>query len=172
MLMVCLLSRWCLPCPLMRGLILQWEDFGEDRCNENLIKDNSITTNGNECVETKEGASDNVIEHNTCSDQNDSESGCFASRGDANTIRYTTSVENVMIFTLQPTVITRSVANTRIDIDEQELWRQAWFSLAECLLSHPPVEGLSYWSVVHLGVWSRVYFVLRGYTMASVTIWT
>lgn len=74
-------------CSLLRGTTWQWT-YGEDRCNDNLIKGNQIQTNGNECVETKEGASGNMIEENVCSDQNDSESGCFASRGDANTIRY------------------------------------------------------------------------------------
>ncbi|CAN0513354.1 unnamed protein product, partial [Laminaria digitata] len=63
-------------------------DFGEDRCNNNLISGNNISTNGNECVEAKEGSSGKVFENNVCSNQLDSESGCFVSRGDANTIRY------------------------------------------------------------------------------------
>ena len=97
----------------MYGLTLQWEDGEEDQCNENMIKDNIITTNGNECVEAKEGSSGNVIEYNVCSDQNDSESGCFGSRGDANTIRYTAIVETVLLmFTVQPTAVTGYLANT------------------------------------------------------------
>ena len=72
---------------------MQWEDYGEDRCDNNLISWNTIETNGNECMEAKEGSSGNTIEHNVCSNQDDSESGCYGSRGDANTIRYIISGE-------------------------------------------------------------------------------
>ena len=70
---------------------MQWGDDGyegEDRCNDNVVSRNTIETNGNECVETKEGSSGNIIQHNVCSNQDDSESGCFGSRGDGNTFRY------------------------------------------------------------------------------------
>ena len=53
-----------------------------------MMRGNNIATNGNECVEAKEGSSGKIFEHNVCSNQRDSESGCFASRGDGNTIRY------------------------------------------------------------------------------------
>ncbi|CAM9176520.1 unnamed protein product [Laminaria digitata] len=65
----------------------QWT-FAKDRCNGNLVRGNVIATNGNECVEAKEGSFFNIIEENICSNQEDSESGCFSARGDANTIRY------------------------------------------------------------------------------------
>ncbi|CAN0521320.1 unnamed protein product, partial [Laminaria digitata] len=38
--------------------------------------------------EAKEGSSGNIFEYNVCSNQEDSEAGCFVSRGDGNTIRY------------------------------------------------------------------------------------
>ncbi|CAN0588711.1 unnamed protein product, partial [Laminaria digitata] len=59
-----------------------------DRCNNNLVSGNIISTEGNECVEAKEGSSGNIFEYNVCSNQEDSEAGCFVSRGDGNTIRY------------------------------------------------------------------------------------
>lgn len=58
-----------------------------DSCDGNLISGNKIDTHGNECVEVKEGSSGNIIEYNVCSNQLDVESGCFCSRGDANTFR-------------------------------------------------------------------------------------
>ncbi|CAM9513141.1 unnamed protein product, partial [Ascophyllum nodosum] len=64
----------------------QWT-YGEDRCNSNYISGNTITTNGNECVDIKEGSTENVIESNYCSHQLDEYSGCFSSRSDANTFR-------------------------------------------------------------------------------------
>ncbi|CAM9624720.1 unnamed protein product, partial [Discosporangium mesarthrocarpum] len=74
---------------------LQWgdgrnPDSRPDGCNFNLVKNNRLTTNGNECVEVKEGAEQNVIEGNTCSDQRDKDAGCYGSRGDNNTFRYNT----------------------------------------------------------------------------------
>ena len=81
-----------IPCRLAlsyaRFTTLQWEEFGEDRCDNNLIRGNTIITNGNECVEVKEGSSGNMIEENDCTSQHDSESGCYVSRGDENTIRF------------------------------------------------------------------------------------
>ena len=47
-----------------------------------------MKTNGNECVDIKEGASGNLIEHNECSNQLDDQSGCYDSRGDDNTFRF------------------------------------------------------------------------------------
>lgn len=66
----------------------QWEAYGEDRCNGNWVSGNTIATYGNECVEVKEGSSGNIIENNVCSNQLDVESGCFCSRGNANTFRF------------------------------------------------------------------------------------
>ena len=57
-------------------------------CAYNWIHDNTFWTYGNECVEIKEGSTNNLIEHNVCKNQNDPDSGCFSSRGSDNTIRY------------------------------------------------------------------------------------
>ena len=79
----CILSVW------------QWTDGvgtritnGPDESNYNLVTGNDITPRGNECVDVKEGASFNVIEHNQCAEQLDDESGCYDSRGNENTFRY------------------------------------------------------------------------------------
>ena len=56
------------------------------------MSENTILTCGNECVEVKEGSSGNVIEHNSCFEQRDEESGCYCSRGDNNIIRWSVSV--------------------------------------------------------------------------------
>ncbi|CAN0173333.1 unnamed protein product [Ascophyllum nodosum] len=67
----------------------QWHDgIIEDTCNLNYVSGNTFETNGNECVDIKEGSTENVIERNTCSNQLDENSGCFSSRGNANTIRF------------------------------------------------------------------------------------
>lgn len=47
-----------------------------------------MRTNGNECVDVKEGSTKNLIENNVCERQRDSESGCFGARGSYNTFRY------------------------------------------------------------------------------------
>ena len=84
--------------PLLWGCIRsvwQWTDGvgtritnGPDESNYNLVTGNDITPRGNECVDVKEGASFNVIEHNQCAEQLDDESGCYDSRGNENTFRY------------------------------------------------------------------------------------
>ncbi|CAM9985331.1 unnamed protein product, partial [Pylaiella littoralis] len=66
----------------------QWSDNGPDECTDNVVTGNKISTSGNECVDIKEGATRNIIEYNTCSDQLDEESACYDSRGDDNTFRY------------------------------------------------------------------------------------
>eukprot|EP00752_Nemacystus_decipiens_P009246 g8259.t1 len=68
----------------------QWTD-GEDGCNYNLVTNNRLEPQGNECVDVKEGATMNVIEYNECIDQRDSESGCYDSRGNGNIFRYNTA---------------------------------------------------------------------------------
>ncbi|CBN79456.1 FirrV-1-B30 precursor [Ectocarpus siliculosus] len=68
----------------------QWSD-GPDECNDNTITGNTITPNGNECVDVKEGSTGTIIEDNTCSGQLDEDSGCFGSRGDGNVFRYNTA---------------------------------------------------------------------------------
>jgi len=64
----------------------QWPD-GPDECKDNIIRQNTITPNGNECVDIKEGSTGTIVEHNTCRNQLDTDSGCFGSRGDGNTFR-------------------------------------------------------------------------------------
>ncbi|CAN0136813.1 unnamed protein product [Pylaiella littoralis] len=74
----------------------QW-DFGKfttngpDGCNYNVIKENNLTPNGNECVDIKEGARMNVVEFNDCSGQLDPDSGCFGVRGSNNIVRNNTA---------------------------------------------------------------------------------
>ena len=71
----------------------QWGDgknptSDPDETRDNIIHDNYIDTQGNECVDIKEGATKNIIEHNICRGQKDPESGGFDSRGDGNIFRY------------------------------------------------------------------------------------
>ena len=54
----------------------------------NWVHHNIIDTQGNECVEAKEGTEHNIIEYNICSGQKDPNSGGIVSRGRANVIRY------------------------------------------------------------------------------------
>ena len=98
-LICCPFSRACMCCLLLNFRFfgqnfVQWMDGagtrvtnGPDGCNYNLVTGNEITTRGNECVDIKEGASFNVIEHNECQEQLDDESGCYDSRGNDNTFR-------------------------------------------------------------------------------------
>ena len=71
----------------------QWGDgknptSGPDETKDNFIHHNYIDTQGNECVDIKEGATANIVEYNICRGQKDSESGGFDSRGDGNIFRY------------------------------------------------------------------------------------
>ncbi len=52
-----------------------------------IVRGNTILTNGNECVDIKEAARENLIERNRCSGQRDPNSGGFDARGDANIFR-------------------------------------------------------------------------------------
>lgn len=78
---------------------IQLDNLGLDGCNGNLIAGNTIATYGNECVEVKEGSSDNIIEYNVCSNQRDENSGCFCSRGDSNIIRCVRSTKPLELVT-------------------------------------------------------------------------
>jgi hypothetical protein len=49
-----------------------------------LIHDNIINTQGNECVDIKEGSSNNLVENNKCTGQKDKESAGLDSRGNDN----------------------------------------------------------------------------------------
>lgn len=66
-----------------------------DQTNANTIRANTFNTRGNECVDIKEGASENVVEFNDCTGQRDSESGGFDARGSGNIFRYNTSYGNL-----------------------------------------------------------------------------
>ena len=58
-----------------------------DQSNDNLIHDNRVDTQGNECVDIKEGATGNVVERNSCTGQLDPDSGGLDARGNDNVFR-------------------------------------------------------------------------------------
>ena len=71
------------------------DDIDVDVCRHNWIHHNTFRTYGNECVDVKEGSTDNLIEHNICEQQKDSNSGGFGLRGSENTLRYNEIAECV-----------------------------------------------------------------------------
>ena len=69
----------------------QWDinlTIEPDVTAHNWVHHNVIDTQGNECVEAKEGTEQNIIEYNLCAGQKDPNSGGIVSRGKANVIRY------------------------------------------------------------------------------------
>lgn len=58
-----------------------------DQSNKNRIHHNTFNTQGNECVDIKEGSSENIVEYNQCTGQKDPESGGMDSRGNNNIFR-------------------------------------------------------------------------------------
>ena len=69
----------------------QWDinlTIEPDITAHNWVHHNIIDTQGNECVEAKEGTERNIIEYNICTGQKDPNSGGIVSRGKANIIRY------------------------------------------------------------------------------------
>lgn len=60
----------------------------EDQSNGNWIHDNVIDTQGNECVDIKEGSTGNIVEKNRCTGQKDKESAGMDSRGNGNIFRH------------------------------------------------------------------------------------
>jgi hypothetical protein len=66
-----------------------------DQSSANWIHNNSFNTQGNECVDIKEASAANVVEHNTCTGQQDPKSGGFDARGGGNIFRYNESFGNV-----------------------------------------------------------------------------
>ncbi len=69
----------------------QWDinlTIEPDITAHNWVHHNYIDTQGNECVEAKEGTEHNIIEYNVCTGQKDSNSGGIVSRGKGNVIRY------------------------------------------------------------------------------------
>ncbi|MDQ3247759.1 MAG: DUF1565 domain-containing protein [Chloroflexota bacterium] len=78
----------------------QWADGRNptaepDQSTQNWVHHNVIDTQGNECVDMKEGSHHNIVEYNTCTGQLDDESGGFGSRGNENIIRYNVAYGNV-----------------------------------------------------------------------------
>jgi hypothetical protein len=69
-------------------------DASPDQSNENWIHHNTFNTRGNECVDIKEGASRNVVEHNQCTGQQDKNSGGLGSRGSGNIFRFNVVFDN------------------------------------------------------------------------------
>ena len=65
-----------------------------DQSNNNWIHHNTFNTQGNECVDIKEGSSLNIIEYNSCTGQKDPESGGMDARGDNNIFRYNNIYDN------------------------------------------------------------------------------
>ncbi|MEK7551651.1 MAG: DUF1565 domain-containing protein [Patescibacteria group bacterium] len=77
----------------------QWSDgknptSGPDKSTKNYIHHNIINTQGNECVDIKEGSSENIVEYNSCTGQMDPQSGGLDARGDKNTFRYNLTFGN------------------------------------------------------------------------------
>jgi len=66
-----------------------------DESSNNWIHHNQMDTQGNECVEIKEGGYNNLIEYNLCTGQLDPASAGIGSRGNNNIIRYNTIYDNV-----------------------------------------------------------------------------
>lgn len=58
-----------------------------DLSRDNFVHDNFIDTNGGECVDVKEAATDNLIEDNRCTGSLDPDGGGLNSRGNANIFR-------------------------------------------------------------------------------------
>ncbi|MEM7539414.1 MAG: discoidin domain-containing protein [Chloroflexota bacterium] len=78
----------------------QWADgtnptADPDDSSRNWIHHNTIDTQGGECIEVKEGASDNIVEHNTCTGQQDGDSAGLNVRGNGNIVRYNKSTRNL-----------------------------------------------------------------------------
>ncbi len=76
----------------------QWDinlTIEPDVTAHNWVHHNVMDTQGNECVEAKEGSEQNIIEYNICSGQKDPNSGGIVSRGKANIIRYNEIYANV-----------------------------------------------------------------------------
>ena len=71
----------------------QWDDGKNSRAGPDLSKyiwihGNEMDSQGNECVDVKEGTTDVLVENNVCSDQRDPNSGCLDSRTDDIIFRY------------------------------------------------------------------------------------
>jgi parallel beta-helix repeat protein len=70
----------------------QWADgknptADPDVSRDNRVHHNTFNTQGNECVDIKEGATANIVEDNQCTGQLDTESAGLDARGSGNTFR-------------------------------------------------------------------------------------
>ena len=66
-----------------------------DQSSDNWVHHNTFDTQGNECVDIKEASSGNVVEYNSCTGQQDPNSGGFDARGSRNIFRHNQSFGNV-----------------------------------------------------------------------------
>lgn len=66
-----------------------------DESDDNLVHDNIIKTNGNECVDIKEASSGNLVYGNDCSGQRDPDSAGLDARGNGNSFYGNTVYDNV-----------------------------------------------------------------------------
>ena len=76
----------------------QWDinlTIEPDVTAHNWVHHNFMDTQGNECVEAKEGSEYNIIEYNICTGQKDPNSGGIVSRGKGNIIRHNKIYGNV-----------------------------------------------------------------------------
>jgi hypothetical protein len=78
----------------------QWADgknptADPDGSHHNWIHHNTFNTQGNECVEVKEGGYANVIEYNLCTGQLDAESAGIGVRGNQNIVQGNTIYGNI-----------------------------------------------------------------------------
>jgi hypothetical protein len=65
-----------------------------DQSNNNRVFNNTFNTQGNECVDIKEGSSNNIVECNRCTGQKDADSAGFDARGGGNIFRNNESYGN------------------------------------------------------------------------------
>lgn len=69
-------------------------DSRPDETSDNWVHHNAFNTQGNECVDIKEHASRNLVEHNDCTGQRDPDSAGFDARGSGNIFRLNRSYYN------------------------------------------------------------------------------
>lgn len=66
-----------------------------DASDGNRIHHNYFDTRGNECVDIKEGARHNIVEHNECTGQQDSNAAGMSARGTHNVFRFNLVRDNI-----------------------------------------------------------------------------
>lgn len=70
-------------------------DSRPDESNSNWVHHNTFNTQGNECVDIKESASNNLVEYNDCTGQRDPDSAGLDARGSGNIFRWNRSYNNL-----------------------------------------------------------------------------